>query len=128
MLYHVNGAVVLSQGRVSSRAYDVTFTSVNEYSAAIFADYVRLRCDAWLSDYATYEFILDVSENQPAEESVEEITNTGVAVAVYNENGVLVCRNVPKTTANGAPAQTVVPGEMTSEPIDGTGEMASEPI
>ena len=98
ILYHVCGARLLSQARVSTRAYDTNFSTVNETGAAVFDDSVRLQTVASIGGYRTYEFVLDVAENQPSEESVEEITSTGVGIAVYNEHGVLVCH---KPHANG---------------------------
>ena len=127
-LYHVRGAQLLSQRRISTRAYEVYLTTTYENSIVVFADSVRLRVQAGLGDYRMYEFVLDVPENQPARESVEEITETGSVITVFNENGVVICRNTPKTPSNSAPAQTDGTGEMTSEPIDGTGEMKSEHI
>ena len=127
-LYHVRGAQLLSQRRISARAYEVYLSTAYESGPVVFVDSVRLRVQTGVGEYRTYEFVLDVPEKQPAEESVEEITETGAVITVFNENGVVICRNVPKTPSNSAPAQTVVPGEMTSEPIDGSGEMTSEPI
>lgn len=98
VLYHVRGARLLSQARVSTRGYDVNFSTVAETGAAVFADSVRLQTAASIGSYRTYEFILDVDENQPVEESVDEITSTGVGIYVYNEHGVLVCS---KPHANG---------------------------
>ena len=137
VLYRVRGALLLTQQRRSSSVYDPTFSTTSPSTPSVFEDSVRLRSTGAGFNH-TYEFVFDVSENQPVRESVEEITDTGVSVAVFNENGVLVCRNVPKTPASG-PEQTVgpgemtsvpgeEPGEMTSEPIDSTGEMTSEPV
>ena len=127
-LYHVRGARLLSQGRVSTGAYDANFVNANEACPSVFADSVRLRASTTIGSHRTYEFVLDVLENQPAKESVEEITTTGVTITVFNENGVVVCRNDVKTPINSDPTPTDGPGESTSEPIDGPGEMTSEPI
>ena len=119
ILYHVRGAVFISQYRRVLGQYTTAYPSNYEYYAAVFADVVRLKIPAPIGNDRTHEFIFDVSENQPAEEAVEEISSTGVAISVYNAHGVLVCRNVPKTIASSAPSQTGGTGEMTSEPIDG---------
>lgn len=128
VLYHVHGAVFISQYRRVLGEYTTSYPSSYEYYAAVFDDVVRLKIPAPIGNDRAHEFIFDVPENQPAEEAVEEISSTGVEISVYNDHGVLVCRNVPKTTASSAPAHTDGTGEMTSEPIDGTGEMTSEPI
>ena len=128
ILYHVRGAVLLSQYRSGLAGYDASIGVVPLSSAIVFGDVVRLLTTASVGANRTYEFIFVAPENQPGEEAVEEITSTGVVISVYNEHGVLVCRNTPKTPASGAPAHTDESGEMASEPIDGTGEMTSEPI
>ena len=126
ILYHAHGAVLLSQARVSTRGYDSNFKPLEETGVCVFSDSVRLKTSAPIGTYRTYEFILDVSEDQPTEEAVEEITTTGVGIDVYNEHGVLVCRNTPKTPSNSDPSQTVTPGEMTSVPGEEPGETTSE--
>ena len=69
-----------------------------------------------------YEAVVSVSENQPIEETIEELTSFGLSLSVYNVNGVLVCDNgISPDKATSTPS-IVAPGEMTSEPIDGTGE------
>ena len=118
VVYTVKGAHLLSQYRVTTVDYDNAFTPTTEYSAAVFAGSVRLQTTSAIEPDRDYEFILDVPENQPAKEVVREITSNNVSIAVYNENGVLVFRNTPKASSNSAPAQTVVPGETTSETID----------
>ena len=139
VLYRVRGARLLSQYRAAASPYDANIGVANGSLAVVFADSIRLRATAGVGPGHTFEFDLDVSENQPADESIEEISTTGVAIVVFNENGVVICSNGKGIPANSAPAQTVVPGEMTSvpgeepgemtsEPIDGTGEMTSEPI
>lgn len=118
---------MLYQQKVVRRVHDESAASDNVTVTSVFADGIRLLVKTSVNIDSAYEFILDVSDNQPAGESVEEITNTGISIAVYNEHGVLVCRNVPKTPASD-PTQTVGPGEMTSVPGEEPGEMTSEPI
>lgn len=98
ILYHVRGAVLLSQYRRGLSAYDSTIGETQPSTAVVFDDVVRLKTSASVAANRTYEFILDVSENQPAEESVEEVSTTGIGIEVYNADGVLVCS---KPHANG---------------------------
>ena len=98
ILYHVRGAVLLSQHRRGLSGYDASIGVAQLSSAVVFDDVVRLQTSASVAGNRTYEFILDVSENQPAEESVEEVSTTGAGIEVYNADGVLVCS---KPHANG---------------------------
>ena len=123
ILYHVRGARLLSQHRASTRGYEQNMPTSNEMYAVVFADSILLGANTGVGFYRTYEFVLDVPENQPVGESVEEISETGSAVIVFNENGVVVCRNGVEP-----PAETVGRGQMASEPIGAPGEMTSEPI
>ena len=124
ILYHVRGAVLVSQHRIMDVPYDSTLLNVAEIGAAVFADSIRLNTKAALNPNKFYEFILDVSENQPVAEAVEEISAVGVTINVYNESGVLVCAHTGTPASN--PPQTNAPGEMTSVPGEEPGEMASE--
>ena len=122
ILYHVRGAVLVSQRRVMDASYDSSLLNTAELCAAVFADSIRLNTKASVTPYKFYEFILNVSENQPVAESVEEISTIGVTINVYNESGVLVC-TYTGTPASGNPPQTNAPGEMTSVPGEEPGAM-----
>lgn len=98
ILYHVRGAVLLSQYRRGLSAYDATIGVAQPSTAVVFGDAVRLQTSASVAANRTFEFILDVAENQPVEESVEEVTTAGIGIEVYNADGVLVCS---KPHANG---------------------------
>ena len=98
VLYHVRGAVLLSQYRRGLSGYDSTIGEVQPSTAVVFDDAVRLKTSASVAANRTFEFVLDVSENQPVEESVEEVSTTGIGIEVYNADGVLVCH---KPHANG---------------------------
>ena len=98
ILYHVRGGVLLSQHRRGLSGYDASIGVAQLSSAVVFDDVVRLQTSASVAANRTYEFILDVSENQPDDEYVEEISSTGVGIDVYNADGVLVWH---KTHANG---------------------------
>ena len=127
VLYRVRGARLLSQYRATTGTYDSKLATSNESISLVFSDAIRLRATVGSGPNHTFEFVLDVSENQP-EESVEEISTTGVAITVYNENGVVVCSNGVSILASSDTTQTIVPGEMTSVPGEEPGEMTSEPI
>ena len=73
----------------------------------------------------TYDFYLDVPDNQPEPEAVAETSLTKSSLTVYNENGVVICSNgVTVTASTSSPSQsTAGPGEMTSVPIEGPGEI-----
>ena len=98
ILYHVRDAVLLSQYRRGLSGYDASIGVAQLSSAVVFDDVVRLQTSASVAANRTYEFILDVSENQPEAEYVEEISSTGAGIDVYNADGVLVWR---KPHANG---------------------------
>lgn len=128
VLYHVRGARQLAQNRETTKAYDESIGAAPVNGAVAFADSIRLRAANGISPVSMFEFVLEVPENQPAVESVEEITTTGSTIVVFNENGVVTCSNDVGITASSAPTQTVAPGEMTSVPGEEPGEMTSEPI
>lgn len=125
ILYHVHGAMLISQHRLMLGKYNSGYPPGTESFPAVYDDVVRLKIPASVGDNRSYEFIFEVSENQPTGEAVEEITSTGVAITVYNEHGVFVCRNGASKSTGDAPQHT---GEMMSESIGGTGEMTSESI
>lgn len=143
LVYYVKSARPISQAKVVNGNYYNIGSNPAASSPIIFNDAVRL-ATLVSTDKSMYHFFdFDVGENQPNEERVMEITSTGVAIAVYNANGVLVCdngvANIPSSdptqsgeVQNGPGEMTSVPGEepgeMTSEPIGGSGEMTSEPV
>ena len=128
ILYRVHGAIPLSQYRRYHGKYNQQSSSGQWFFPFVFDDSVKISVGTTIQRVVTYEIVLDVDENQPDMESVEEITTEGINITVYNADGVIVCHNGVGISAESSPAQTVAPGEMTSEPIDGPGEMTSEPI
>ena len=140
ILYRAVNARLTSAGIIYNAEYNVNISPVQYYTPVYFTTSVRLRLNVTLTQSRSYVFELDVDENQPRGESVEEITSNGVRIAVYNENGVLVCDNgisgeaasaTPPVTSGSGEMTSVPgeePGEMTSEPVDGSVEMTSEPI
>lgn len=121
-LYHARGVVPVEQYRYVKGSYQSygTNTLVN---AVVYDDCVMLALTSNLT--TPYIFLLEISDNQPVVEGIEELTSLGISLEVYNENGVLVCDNgVPYVEpAQSAPTTPSGPGEITSEPIDGPGEM-----
>ena len=73
----------------------------------------------------TYDFYLDVPDNQPEPEAVAETTLTKSSLTVYNENDVVICDNgVTVTASTSSPSQSATaPGEMTSVPTEAPGEI-----
>lgn len=124
ILYHVENARLVSAGIIYNAEYNASISPVTYYAPVYFITSVRLKFNTTLTQSRLYMFELEVSDNQPNGEGVEEITSNGVRIAVYNENGVLICDNgVSNEAASAVPPATIGPGEMTSEPIDGPGVM-----
>ena len=139
VLYRVYGATPLAQYRRYKGKYNPSVSFGQWYFPVVFDNAVKIGMGSSLNNSISYEIVLDVDENQPGMESVEEITSQGVTITVYNADGVIVCHNnvdisaridTPKTDSLGEMTTEPIdgPGEATSEPIDGTGEMASESI
>ena len=121
--YRVRGARPLAQ----YRAIDGVYTTVGAnsmYNAIVFDDAVLLSITSALT--SPYVFDLEVSENQPRLESIEVQAGVGIALEVYNENGVLVCDNGVKPSGSVSTPSISAPGEMTSVPGEEPGEMAVE--
>ena len=76
----------------------------------------------------TYDFYLDVPDNQPEAEAVAETTLTKSSLTVYNENDVVICSNGVTVTASASSPSQSKPGEMTSVPGTAPGEMTNVPI
>lgn len=71
----------------------------------------------------TYDFYLDVPENQPEPEAVAETSSTKSSLMVYNENDVVICSNGVTVTASASSPSQSKPGEMTSVPGEAPGEI-----
>lgn len=120
-LYHARGVVPIEQYRYVKGSYVSTGTN-SVFDAIIYDDSAMLALTSNLT--TPYIFVVDIRENQPKGESIEELTALGLKLEVYNENGVLVCDNGdPSVSGERTPPVTSGPGEMTNEPIDGPGEM-----
>ena len=123
VLYRVRGARPVDQYRVVNSNFVSTGTNTM-YNAVVFDDSVLLSVTSNL--VTPYIFDLDVSENQPIAESIEEQSALGISAAVYNENGVLVCSNGVTSSGTASAPDIIAPGEMTSVPGEEPGEMAGE--
>ena len=130
IVYHVRGAELLSQYRLSIDTYALSggLNTSAAQCAIVYSDAIALQVPVTITVNRHYCFLLDIDENQPSGESVEVITasNNGITAEVYNENGVLVCSAVSTSTTQAA-GSTTAPGEMTSVPGEEPGEMTSVP-
>ena len=133
-LYHVRGAKFLAENIVAEGSYSGPIGDSGARTPVVFNDSFRAFCYEDLPRNRKMVYMLDVDENQPLIERVEELTHKGASITVYNANGVVVCDKAGDLaeTIDGSSEMTSEPiggtGEMTSEPIDGIGEMTSEPI
>ena len=132
ILYRVYGGILLSQQRLGTSIYNAGWDATAAMAGIRFVGSYLLKTSASLASNRPYEFIMSVDENQPAKESIAETTTTGVYIAVYNENGVLVCDNGKRGSISAADLDKIesikAPGEMTSVPGEEPGEMAGETI
>ena len=123
-VYHVNGARFLGVQRVIG-AYDASIGIASAPLPLVFDGGIKLGVYQTGSTSRTYDFYVDVSDNQPTDERVEETSTTKSAITVYNENDVVICSNgVTVTASASSPSQSATaPGEMTSVPIEAPGEI-----
>ena len=132
ILYRVYGGKLLSQHRLSTTIYNSGWDASPALAGIRFVGSYLLKTSSSLANVRPYEFIMEVDENQPKNESVTETTTIGVYIAVYNENGVLVCdngkRGIMSTADLGKVESTLTkaPNAMTSVPGEEPGEMASK--
>ena len=124
LVYYAKGARFMGVQRVIG-AYDASIGIASAPLPLVFDDGIKLGVYQTGSTSRTYDFYADVSDNQPADERVEETSTTNSAITVYNENDVAICDNgVTVTASTSSPSQsTAGPGEMTSVPIEGPGEI-----
>lgn len=124
VLYRVNNPKFLSAYKVIKSNFNNVYGGAPYKTPIIFNGAIAIDVpSSSTGDGRYYEAIIYVPENQPVKESVEEVTSYGVSIAVLNENGNVVCDNgIPSSAVQSSPV-TGGPGEMTTEPIDGPGEM-----
>lgn len=108
ILYRAYGGILLSQQRFGTTIYNAGWDATPALTGVRFVGSYLLKTTASLAANRPYEFIMDVRENQPGKESISETTAQGVYIAVYNENGVIVCDNGKRDTI---PAETLTASE-----------------
>lgn len=124
LVYYAKGARFMGVQRVIG-TYDASIGIASAPLPFVFDGGIKLGVYQTGSTSRTYDFYVDVSDNQPTDERVEETSTTKSAITVYNENDVTVCDNGVTVTASTSspPQSTAGPGEMTSVPIEGPGEI-----
>ena len=128
VLYRVHGAIPLAQYRRYEGKYNPPVSVGQMYFPVVFDDAVKIGLGATLNDRMPYEIVLDVDENQPEIESVEELTSQGIIINVYNADGVIVCHNNVGISAGIDTSKTDGLGETAIESVDGSGETAIESV
>ena len=127
LVYYANGARFVGMQRVIG-AYDASIGVASSTLPVVFNGGIKLGVYQTGSTSRTYDFYIDVSDNQPTDERVEEISTTQSSITVYNENDVEICDNGVTVTASASSPSQSKPGEMTSVPGTEPGEMTSVPI
>ena len=126
-VYRVQGATVLAEKFAVNGDFNAAVADLTTRTAVVFNNAVRFFSYAKTSSGRQMEYMLDVNENQPGLESVEELTNTGVNITVYNANGVVVCDNGVTIPSKIDGAQAGDPAETVTEPIGDIAEMTGVP-
>lgn len=131
LVYYVKSARFIGQSRLVTGSLYTSISNPGVSAPVIFSNAVKLSTVSVVGKNRYHVFDFDVGENQPIAESVEEISSTGVGIAVYNVNGVLVCDNGVANMPSSDPTQSdetqSAPGEMTSVPGTEPGEMTAAP-
>lgn len=124
LVYYAKGARFMGVQRVIG-TYDASIGIASAPLPLVFDGGIKLGVYQTGSTSRTYDFYVDISDNQPTDERVEETSSTQSAITVYNENDVAICDNgVTVTAPVASPSQsTTAPGEMTSVPIEAPGEI-----
>ena len=124
LVYYAKGARFMGVQRVIG-TYDASIGIASAPLPLVFDGGIKLGVYQTGSTSRTYDFYVDVSDNQPTDERVEETSTTKSAITVYNENGVAICDNgVTVTASTSSPSSsTTAPGEMTSVPGEAPGEI-----
>lgn len=122
--YYANKPRFITSNKVFVENLNPAFNPPSFKIPLVFNDSIVLSVPAsTTAENRYYEAIINVSDNQPIEESVKEITEFGVSISVYNEHGVKICDNSVTPSGKQSSTETSGPGEMTSEPIDEPGAM-----
>ena len=123
-IYYARNARFMGMQRVLS-AYDQNIGIASMTLPVAYPGGIKMGTYQTGSASRTYDFYLDVPDNQPEPEAVAETSLTKSSLTVYNENDIVICSNgVTVTASTSSPSQsTAGPGEMTSVPIEGPGEI-----
>lgn len=123
-IYYVRNARFMGAQRVLP-AYDQSIGIASMALPTAYPGGIKMGVYQTGSVSRTYDFYLDVPENQPEPEAVAETSTTKSAITVYNENDVVICDNgVTVTPSTSSPSSsTTAPGEMTSVPGEAPGEI-----
>ena len=127
-IYYARNARFVGVQRVSP-IYDQSIGIASMTLPVVYPGGIKMGVYQTGSASRTYDFYVDVPENQPEPEAVAETSLTKSSLTVYNENDVVICSNgVTVTSATSNPSQSATaPGEMTSVPGTAPGEMTSVP-
>ena len=123
-IYYARNARFMGMQRVLP-TYDQSIGIASMALPVVYPTGIKMGAYQTGSVSRTYDYYVDVPENQPEPEAVAETSSTKSSLTVYNENDVVICSNgVTVTAPTSSPSQsTAGPGEMTSVPIEGPGEI-----
>lgn len=124
VVYYANKPRFVADNKIFNQSFDGVFQPPASKTPVVFNGSIVISVPAsTTSEGRYYEAKIEIADNQPTAESVAEVTTYGVSISVYNEYGVKICDNGVTPSAKQSSTATIGPGEMTSEPIDGPGEM-----
>ena len=121
-IYYVRNARFMGMQRVLP-AYDQNIGIASMALPVAYPGGIKMGAYQTGTASRTYDFYLDVPDNQPEPEAVAETTLTKSSLTVYNENDVVICSNGVTVTASASSPSQSKPGEMTSVPIEAPGEI-----
>lgn len=125
-IYYARNARFMGMQRVLP-TYDQSIGIASMALPVVYPGGIKMGAYQTGSASRTYDYYLDVPENQPEPEAVAETTSTKSSLTVYNENDVVICSNGVTVTASASSPSQSKPGEMTSVPGTAPGEMTSVP-
>ena len=119
VLYRVNKPRFIRANKIYDLDYETTYTPTALKECIIYNNAIVVTAPpSSLEKIRYYEVVIDIPENQPAIESVEEISTYGVSASVYNDNGVKICDNSLQLSSKQFSHVTARPAETVSEPAD----------
>lgn len=128
VVYYANKPRFITDNKIFNQSFASAYMPPASKTPVVFDDSIVVSVPS--SNTAAgryYEATIEVSDNQPALESVNEVTTFGLSISVYNEYGVKICDNGVKVSSTQSSGTTNAPGEMTSVPGTEPGEMTSVP-